>query len=375
MEIVPVKLTIVARFKNFPSLEALYRLIILLKIDDFIFKETMKIPYFGIDDVFVSLKTSEWGSRGVRCQTITGVHSGSMKNCVSADFQREGTNYNVKIYHNLFHIGGISSLETGMHLSNIMMDKIIHYNELWKPFFALHYDDRINFINNVLMQVVSNEGVLLKINDPLLDEKFDALEKNEMTTVLSAMITFLDFYFDIDEYYTRMIEISNLPSVDGNAILLNGDLSIMDYEILESIYTGKLNVNEIVLEYVARRLHQMGYDVTFHNEKGRSIKVISQRGIEDYKIKKTSSKIPMHQISISDDGNVRINSPGYYELINEVTIEIVNIIFEILREEEYPKTDIDSVVTKMHELVSKNNTSNIQPTVVVGIDDGDGEFI
>ena len=78
-------------------------------------------------------------------------------------------------------------------------------------------------------------------------------------------------------------------------VISNQEICPMGYRYLEGIYIGSIpkiisNQNEqILLQYIVTSLINLGIEASFHNEKGKKIKIITNTGLENYLIKNTSS--------------------------------------------------------------------------------------
>ena len=141
----------------------------------------------------------------------------------------------------------------------------------------------------------------------------------------------------MSEIYQKICELDVEPD---NIFSTGNSVSIQKVSILEGTYTGDLNRNNIPLGYIAVELRKMGYNTTFHNQKGKYIRIISETGLENKIIKKTSSKLPVHQINIYDSGHIRVNSPGNVDLVENETGKFIQIVLDLIKDENYDDEEI-----------------------------------
>jgi hypothetical protein len=349
MEIKPIKLTIQVDFTNVFNLKNIYHLLPCVKIDNYIFTENGGIPFFGINGIFVSLKTHLWGCRGVRCQTTTGEHSGSMKNSVSLDYQYNNSNFNIKIFKNLAHLSGIISLDFGKQIALELENIFNHVNDLWKPFFLLNQEERYDFIQNVLIPMIFHEGTLLKYDSLILKERYESYN-GDLKDPLRLFISFLDFYETTESFFQKIEIVYKLDSVDGNSITNYSSNKILNVLILEGIHNGSIPFENLSLNHIVTKLRKMNYDASFFNERSRSIKILDVNGLDEYKMRKSNSKYPGHQITLYDTGKIKVNSPATPELVKKIWNDMYLNIENIIKSDEYPSNDIDTILCSMKRI-------------------------
>lgn len=350
------------------DLEKIYELIPCVKVFGYIFIEK-KIPFFGINNIFIGIKSYEWGSRGIRCSYDPDKETGAMKNCVSADLQCYDSNFNIKIYSRLFHIGGISSNTIGEQVAVNLVNLLNIINIMWLPFFKLQGYERYNFINEILLPIVNNNGVLLDINDNRVIEGFNKVKDKigNLIDSLRLLISFLEWYPTPELYMQKIIKVASFP-LFGENILTNGyDIQIKELINLEGIYIGKIPFENIILGFITTKLLELGLDASFLNEKSRSMKVCTLTGLENFTIKKTNSKVPMHKIIIQDSGNIRVTSPGHPDLVVNETYRIMNIICQIITNFDYPNMSQECITRRIYDslmLFLQNDPTKQSPTGV-----------
>lgn len=366
MEIYPVNLTLSIVFNKSFDLEKIYELLPCVKVHKYIFKGK-KIPFFGINDIFIGIKSHEWGSRGIRCDSNDSEITGAMKNCVSLDLQCNDSNFNIKIYSNLFHIGGIASNKIGEDVA-INLTKLLNtINLIWLPFFSMNGENRYKFINEILIPIISVNGFLMNIKDIHVINSFNNVKDKigNLVDALRILISFIEWYPTLEIYLIKIAKISSF-TLYGNNILTNGyDIQIHEINNLEGIYIGKIPFDDILLGYITEQLLSLKLDASFLNEKSRSLKICTLTGLENFKIKKTNSKVPMHKIVIQDSGNVRVTSPGNPELVLNESIRIMNIICDLIKSNNYPIMSQDNISYRMMEILSKFIDSNSNNTLTI----------
>lgn len=352
MDLRPVNLTLSVIFDKPFDLEKIYELLPCVKIHGYNF-DGGKIPFFGVNDIFIGVKSYDWGSRGIRCYENVEIITGAMKNCVSLDHQCLNSNFNIKIYTRLFHIGGIYSNKIGEDVAINLAGLLNTVNIMWLPFFKLSGEERYKFINDVLLPIVCPNGILLNIGEEIIDHKFNKIKDSigDLVDSLRLLISFVEWYPTIDLYIQKIQKIITF-TLYGDNILTNGHvIQIKELINLEGIYIGRIPYDNILLGYVTDKLVSMGLDASFLNEKSRSLKVCTLTGLENLKIKKTNSKIPMHKIVIQDSGKIRITSPGFPDLVMHETLRIMNIICDIIRSPEYPDMSQESISYRIDEIL------------------------
>lgn len=349
MEIRPIKLTIQVDFTQEFILKNLYHLIPCVKIDNYIFTENGGIPYFGVNGIFISMKTHLWGCKGVRCQTLTGVHSGAMKNSVSMDYQYDDSNYNIKIFKNLAHLSGIVSLEFGKKISDDISKTINLVNELWKPFFLLKQEERFYFIQNVLLPMIYHEGKILSTDSEILASRYNEYN-GDLKDPLRFFISFLDFHGDEQSFFEKIDIVYKLDSINGNTLINTDHTEISKICVLEGIHNGSIPFSNLSLNHIVSKLRELDYDASFFNERSRSIRILDTNGLGEYKIRKPNSKYPGHQITLYDTGKVKVNSPAHPDLVKKIWTDVYKNIKTIINSIDYPLNDFESIFKSIREI-------------------------
>jgi hypothetical protein len=368
MEIIPVDITLSVIFTHPFDIEKIYELIPCVKIVDYLF-DGRKIPFFGLNDIVIGVKTEPWGSRGIRCLNGHNENDSAMKNCISLDFQYINSNFNIKIYQKLFHIGGLPSNAVGVNVANKLIETLSILNAIWTPFFRLNGEQRYNFINEFLFPIIFSEGKLRTINDPFIDISFNKVKNKigELVDALRIFISFIEWYTIPELYISKIHKILSFNLV-GDNILTNG-MPIIIREIinLEGIYIGKIPHFDILLGFITNKLLAMKIDTSFLNEKGRSLKICTLTGLESFKIKKTNSMVPMHKIVIQDSGNVRVTSPGNPDLVIHESLRIMNIVSQLILAPDYPDMSQENITARILNIVANHlqiDPSKFSPTGV-----------
>jgi len=372
IKISPVNLTVLAFMKNDLYLESMSRLIICYPYPDFTYS-MKKVPFLGKNDVIVGNKSYSWESTGVRCQG-NGESLGAMKNCISIDYQIKGSNYNIKIYRNKMHMVGMESKEEAEEVSRALVNHLKRLDEIWYPFFELSVEERVNFIHQKIIPLLFHFDKSGKYSMRDIDDEFSSnyellLENNpNFKLVINELLKKITFYEDYWELYVIYRKICELKiNVDFQNVFCSFsdekdeflDLDFKKFSILEGTYTGDLMFNEVPLLDLCRELERKDLKgFSFHNQKGKEIRIITKEGLDDKIITKTSSKIPYNQINISDSGNVRVNSPAEVEVIQQESSKILKIVSEFL--DTLPENDIDSTVENAFFMLDNDNDINIE---------------
>lgn len=345
-DIYPINLTIAVIMKNKLLLEPLSRLLICTPHLDFDYSRTKKIPFFGKDHSIVGNKSHSWESTGVRCQ---GVETKSMKNCVSIDYQYK-RNYNIKIYSENLHIVGINSLKTVDKLIDGLLNILRGINEVWEPFFKLSIHLRKKFVTKYVFPLAFDDD---GIRDDYKEDLQEIIErKPEHKKLLKAFLSKTKFFSSKKKLKKAFLGICEM-SVGKKSIFSSGSLKVKKIKILDGTYSSELNKKFIPLGKTAIMLRKRDIDATFHNQKGKSIRIVSNEGLENKIIRKTSSKIPAHQVNIFDSGYIRVNSPGNIELVMKFTKKIIVCILKILKEISYTEDETRRVVKRMKKLIRR----------------------
>lgn len=353
MDLRSVKLTMLMNFSSNINLRNLYELMPCVKINDFVFDKKKSLEFLGVNNIFVSLKSHIWGCRGVRCQTINNDNYGSMKNSVSIDYQFENENYNIKIFSELAHLSKTTDIEFCKRFSKTLIYEFSFVNSSWRPFFLLPYEDRKNLITCLLFPIVFNkDGTIRNLEHPDLHEKYNEYN-GEYKNVLRSMIGFLDFYPTIEEYFEKLNKICVLESINGNSIFTEDQIHIKSYDVIEGVHSCSIPHKNINLIHLTQKLMDKGHELSFFNERSRSVKIVNKIGLENRTVNKTSSRDPANQITISDTGQVKINSPGFPNLVSNVWSTIHKDVNDIINCEEYPSDDINSVIGRMRTILAE----------------------
>jgi len=218
MELNPVNLTINTLFSGKFYLQNLYELLPCFSVPKFIFKEKVNIPFFGINGIIISIKSEKWGSRGVRCQTVNGEYSGSLKNCISIDVQLFDKNFNVKIFESKYHIGGINDVKISEELSKTLNSIILNTEQCWEPFFKLSYNERIEFIKLIYdISLASN-----------IEDEFNKYSFNELDYAARSSLAFLDFYSE--NFMEKLNKIASLNVINDSILYYKYPMEIKFFE-------------------------------------------------------------------------------------------------------------------------------------------------
>ena len=352
INIIPVNLTITVPLKSKLLLEAISRLLVCTPVPEFNYVERGGVPFFGVENIIVGNKSEKWESSGVRCQGKNG-NSGAMKNCISIDYQIAEKNFNVKIYSDKFHMVGIDSIDTVKKIVTGVIDTLNSLNKVWIKFFRLSLDARKAFIKTHIFPLVFYEGKNGAIKN--IDDEFWRVyneKRKEIPYMRNVVKCFLSFIYTCD---TRDKMVEKLRNV---CIMEVGDLSVFTSEksvefkkimILDGTYMGNINRENILLGHTAVELRKEGSDATFHNQKGKYVRVTSNTGLENRIIKKTSSKLPLHQINVFDSGHCRVNSPGNIEQVFSEVKRVLTIVLGIIENSKHLEDTQEAVNIRIRQ--------------------------
>lgn len=332
IEITPVNPTISVFLESDLLLEPISRLLYCVPIENFIHNEKGCIPYFGKEDIIVGNKSHLWESHGVRCQGLDG-KPGAMKNCVSIDYQIYEKNFNIKIYKNKFHIVGTNSFESLTVIINNIVDKLNNLSKSWKKFFKMSISERKKFVKTIIYPLISKNDKLRTIDEEFWkDYKEARLKNNQMKHIIKNFLSFIFQFKCLKEYKKKLAIICHMETGTLSVFSNARKIIIKEIKILECTYMGSLPFKNILLGDVALAARQKGIDATFHNQRGKFIRIVTDKGLENEIVKKTSSKLPLHQINIFDSGHIRINSPAKTEIVLLVVRKYLKMIKKIIEE-------------------------------------------
>lgn len=359
MSVTIKNLTVYAIIEKEICIENIYELIVLETVPGYIFIPSKTIGFFGTEGIFIGAKSEKWGSRGIRCQTENGEFSGAMRNCVSVDYQYNVKNNNVKVFKNLLHIGAQKSFESGAALAQSMMDIFTEIARIWQPFFDLSVKDRLDFFESVVLPMVTDKNnELMKIDDSELFTRFSEEKDSlgEFADVVRLSISFIDHYKTYDAYVEKLKKVAFLVQHGDDIFSMSGKLEITEIINGDGIYTGKIPHTKLIPECIVKHLLSLDIDASHFNCKEKYIKVITYTGLENYIPRKTNSKTPAHQISIGNDGVIRVNSPGLPEVVVSETERILKIVCDFIESPAYPQVNMNNVGARIKFLSHKLNT-------------------
>lgn len=359
-----VNLTMYAEFSSDFNLRNLMILIPCVKINDYVFDPEKPLPYFGVENIFVSKKSHLWGSEGARCQTKDGKYPGAMKNCVSIDYQVLQKNNNIKIFKNLFHMCGLACEQEGELITQFLIDTIDELEEIWRPFYNLSFEERCEFMNEIVLPIASENGQLHSINDDLLTQKYEQTcetlktDGNEnLINALRMCISFLEFQVDLASYRAKLESVLELTVNEDSIFTHEGKVHFSGFSEQEGIYNNKLPYSSLVLGFIVMKLLEMGIDASFANEKDKKIQINIISGIEDGKMTPTSL---IHQITLNYSGTLKIISPGKTEIVVAEIDKIIKLLCNIIRSDEYPKSNKSKVKDRLNSKILQATSKFIE---------------
>lgn len=345
------------------SLKNLYELSICIPIYNYYF-DGNPLPFFGENGIIVSLKSFYWGSRGVRCQSKDGKHPGALKSCISLDYQFNGKNNNLKPFRNVVQIAGLSSEKNGIELINSLISTLKIFDRAWMPFFLLDVELRQNFVTDIILKIVLDEnGNLLKTSDLSLKneykkacEYFNNQNMSEYIDATRYIISFLDFYKTKKEYMEKLNTLIFLKVNDQSVFTIKGKLEFEKFRPSRGIYNGEIPYKDIILEFVVKKLLNDNVECSFSNEKCKEIKIISYTGLDNGILTPDSL---IHQITLSSKGTIKVISPGETELVFNATKIIMDKIYSIIQDDEYPQKSKRQIQINIRKLLNKRNEIDI----------------
>lgn len=346
MEITPVNPT-VSVFVSKLNLERISMFLNPVPIKNYIPVKKSGIPFFGKNGIIVGVKSDCFESHGIRC---VNSNSGSMRNCVSVDFQEWDRNFNIKVYKDKLHIVGTKSFKIIELLVKKFLDKLNTISSAWIKFFQLSVEERKNFVKTVILPIAEKDGKL-NIPDDKMVEKFNEA-KNKYYELRNVIRSFLSFIFNCSsfkEYKKKVKKICKI-NIRGNSIFTNEDkITVKKTKILECTYMGSIGHENILLSKLASYIiEKYNIDVTYYNERGKFVRITSDKLINSI-MKKTSSRHQVHQISIFHSGHIRINSPANPQIVQQFADKCLSVILECIRKIEKYKDTVESVNSKIIE--------------------------
>jgi hypothetical protein len=191
----------------------------------------VKIPYFGIDKILISVRYYNQ-SKGFKRDTNPRM------NAVFIDLQHSGKNIHVKISQDYIQMTGILSDEMGLSAVDTILDHIaMQYHNL-NYMNSIPSDIRINTANWVLQKIhthITNINIIDRL--PILTvEEVDIPHQIDK----QLAIFFLTHSYGLnnyDEFY------SLIQRLLGDILIYTGKLSIKKINVVNSIYNYNLGIS------------------------------------------------------------------------------------------------------------------------------------
>jgi len=375
--------------KNNFFLYNLFELLPIVPVSGFTFKKNDPIPYFGMEDIIVSIipnneiKKMGRNLRGVRFVKNQAEQSSVFGNAIAVDFQTNNKNYHMKISSSKagcskIHVPGITSFDIIKDITTKLITYIQNTNDLWKPFFILGVNERLNLVNFIINEIVTDNGILLpngsdKINKNI--EKYKDVLKPYLN-VINLMLVFLIEYPNFEEYKTKLHLISQIKPGQFSIFHEQIEIKTGETQIYNGTYNGNLNCKNIVLPYLCTILVNKGYNSVFHNIGKKPLTIIIPILDKDgYIIIQNNNKIKAHKIDIKDKGSFKINSKASLDETMSIGYSIINLIHGILKSDEYLNMISSGVVQIPNEPIKNINESIDQHVNVINNELSDIEKI
>lgn len=345
--------------ENELKLKNLYELLICVPVKNFIFGGK-SLPFFGVNDIIVSVKSVSWGSRGARCITASGKTTGALKSSISIDYQFDNKNNNMKVFRTVVQIAGLSSEEEGNNLISNLSNYLKILDKTWMVFYSLSESERIELIETYVFPIIIDENnEMLTTSDEKLIESFkkieDEFKENDLESLLGPLrflISFLDFHPTFDEFKEKMKTLIYLEVNNKSVFTESGILNFSKFRESRGIYNTNVPYDVIVLGYVTSKLREMNFDASFSNEKSKDIKIISYTNLDDGKL---TPETLIHQTTVSHKGTIKVISPGESSIVINEIKRVSNVICEIIESEDYPKISTRAIQNNIKMLLSKKD--------------------
>lgn len=319
----------------------LYELLPILPVNNFKFEQGMTIPFFGYEDTIVSIIPNQ---DIIKYKRPRGLRKSAFGHSVAIDFQTMGKNIHLKISSSQsecskIHINGTSGPEMATEVANRLKRFIENMDLLWRPFFMLSSENKINLVNIVIDEIVDCGTHQLIYGDPLMIERLNRLKDKigDQMTVVDMMLRFtVEPYSNFQEYKKRLYDICSI--VPGSYSIFHGQeaISFKSLDIYGGVYNGKINCKGIILHNLSNCLHARGYNCEFHNVKKTSLKVsIPILDSNGNSMRQNCKKIMAHNFTITDKGGIKLYSNSSPQDALNVGLSLISTIEEIITTPEY----------------------------------------
>lgn len=331
----PNNMVICIRWKGIINLAEAFISLFIVVIDNPLVKEgKIKIPYYGMEDVIVSIRYKK-ESRGIR------EASGQSDNFVSVDLQINKRNAHIKLSSGNALVMGVTSIEEGIAAVNCLLD-LIYLT-----------DQNLNYLRGASSEVldatyayvksVSTDGAVgmgLPDSDVFVAnlEEHTRNDPNSKVDALIAKIMLARGY----ELKTMSDLKKTLTTVSKQKVIDPDLVEIVETEVTNSAYNYKLQFFDgngdavkgvFILKNLALAIINMqnnNITAAHHNWHSKYANVvISTRGMTDDKLNigdDNNTAQHIHRFNISEEGSIRQWSPSLKEeayLVHQTLLHIL----------------------------------------------------
>lgn len=328
------------------------------------------IPYFGIDCAIVSVVPSIstnngfiYKSRGVRKGNST---QGSFGNSIAIDFQTLGKGFHIKLssskkIKSKFHITGIKNPEMAVKVTESLLKQIELTEKAWLPFFKMDYMSKYHFLTSMIEMVKNGDNILPEFNE-IVQKRLELkrIELGELYDTAKLILRYTYEDFTLCDFCGRMLRILILnPGV--YSIFHNEDkFKINTYDIYNGAYNGKIGYVNLYVEFIVRKLLDMGFQCGFFNigkqEFRILVPIVSNHHYTD-DLKKVNNK--GHLFKINLDGSLDLYSRGDFNEVMIIGMYVINKIREIMETSEYINSTGGTLIQYQDEINPVNENQEI----------------
>lgn len=330
-------------FNNSFNIENFYELLPIVPISNFKFVKDTKLPFFGINDVIVSLSPKV--TKGDFPKKHRGIRPSKFANSVTIDYQTHNKNLNIKVSSSVnceskFHITGLTSYSMAEEATLSLIEHIKITDRIWTPFFMKKHEDKLSFLSLMCQLVMdpNDNTKLLSFNDPILHSRLESLKDSlgDMYECTKLIIRYTFEDSNITEFGQRLTRILNLKTGTHSIFHNQADFSILLFDIYNGVYNGKICNNDIYLIYLSEKLLNLGYNCCFTNIAKTEIRILLPIYNEIHHVKsKNTSKTKGHLFAVKVKGSIELYSKGNPEEALQIGNEVLSLIRSIINSDDY----------------------------------------
>lgn len=299
----------------------------------------LKIPYYGVEDVIVSIRYKK-ESRGIRNV------SGQSDNFVSVDLQIGGHNVHIKLSSNNALVMGVTSVEEGTEAVNCLLDLIYQTDQN----LAYLREVQPNVLERGLVYLASvatdnSSGLSLPDSDVFIaelekhnqehpDDKVDEM----VAKVLLARGYELETFEELERTVNTLLRYKKIDPDQVEIIETEVSNSAYNYKLQFYEPDGEIGQGVFILKNLALAIIGMqnpSITAAHHNWHSKYANVvIATQGVVDGKLllDGTDENRPqhVHRFNISESGSIRQWSPSVKEEAYLVHRELLSILANLI---------------------------------------------